>query len=77
MSIAVECGATSSDVVLVADDGIIQKHIRLGSANYQLMDEKKLKFFFESIHGYVHELPIHSIAIGMPGIVDHTDVRVC
>lgn len=76
MSLSVECGASSSDVILVADNGSIQKHFCLGSANYQLMDEEKLEVFFRKIHGHLSALPIHSIGIGMPGIVDSTDVQV-
>lgn len=76
MSLAIECGATSSDVILVADNGNIQKHFRLGSANYQLMDDEQLEIFFHNIGDRLISLPVHSIGIGMPGIVDSTDVQV-
>lgn len=76
MSLAIECGATSSDVVLVADNGSIQKHIRFGSANYQLMGEEKLEIFLQDIRDHLLSLPIRSIGVGMPGIVDSADVQV-
>lgn len=76
MSLAIECGATSSDAILVADDCSIQKHFRLGSANYQLMGEEKLEIFLQDIRDHLLSFPIHSIGMGMPGIVDSTDVQV-
>ncbi len=76
MSLAIECGATSSDAILIADDGTIQKHIRLGSANYQLMDEDKIKVFFQEIREFLFSYPIHCIGVGMPGVVDIADVQV-
>lgn len=76
MSLAIECGATSSDAILVADNGSIHKHFRFGSANYQLMDEEKLRVFFQDIHDHLLAFPIHSVGVGMPGIVDSTDTQV-
>ncbi|KAJ6640119.1 N-acetylmuramic acid 6-phosphate etherase, partial [Pseudolycoriella hygida] len=74
MSLAIECGATSSDVVLLADDGAVRKHFRLGPANYQLMDEEEVDNFFQVIQR-LHSDPIHSIGVGMPGILDAADVQ--
>lgn len=76
MSLAIECGATSSDVILVTDSGIIQKYFRSGSANYRLMDEEKLELFFQDINSVLHSFSIDSIGLGMPGILDSTDVQV-
>lgn len=76
MSLAIECGATSSDAILVDDSGSIQKHIRLGSANYQLIGEEKLETFFRDIHDQLLSFPIHSVGVGMPGIIDAIDVQV-
>lgn len=76
MSLAIECGATTSDVFLVDDDGNIQKRLLLGSANYVLMDESELEGFFLEIRHNLLTFRIHSIGIGMPGIVDIKDRQV-
>lgn len=77
MSLAIECGATSSEVFVVGDDGNIQKQFLFGSANYRLMDESSLEVFFRNIRDRLLSYPIHSIGIGIAGIVDSTDKEVC
>lgn len=76
MSLAIECGATSSDAIFVTDDGSVKKHIRLGAANYKLIDEAKLKNFFKEIHEILSSFSIRSIGVGLPGILDSADATV-
>ena len=83
MSLAIECGATSSVVVYVAPEvegTDIQyeqtTRFHYGPANYKLLKPLELERFFRTIHDEIDKPAVRSLAVAMPGILNDFDRKV-
>ena len=83
MSLAIECGATSSVVVFIAPE-VEQNDIQYeqttrfhyGPANYKLLKPLEHKKFFRVIHDEINQDGVISLAVAMPGILNDFDRKV-
>lgn len=77
MSLGIESGATTTNSLLISDDGVVVQRGRFGPANYALLTEAEILNFFQEIKSSIPEnISLRNVGIGMPGVGDASGKEV-